>query len=124
LGAKLKDGYNNIVKELEMDYTRAVGYNFRSMVTFDERVGDPLELKSFVQQELIKRGILWSGTHNMSYSHTNSDVEYTLTAYQQVLFLLKDAVEKGTVLQQIKGIPVQPTFRKTSGFNTKPLLVR
>ncbi len=124
LGAKLKDGYNNIVKELEMDYTRAVGYNFRSMVTFDEKAGNPLELKSFVQQELIKRGILWSGTHNMSYSHTNSDVEYTLTAYQQVLFLLKDAVEKGTVLQQIKGIPVQPTFRKTSGFNTKPLLVR
>ncbi|HEY4786717.1 MAG TPA: aminotransferase class III-fold pyridoxal phosphate-dependent enzyme [Bacteroidales bacterium] len=124
LGGKLKSGYNDIVRELGLDYTRAVGYNFRSMITFDAKAGDPLILKSFVQQELIKRGILWSGTHNMSYSHSNADVEYTLTAYRQVLLLLKDAIEKNTVHQQIKGIPVQPTFRKTSGFNTKPVLVR
>jgi glutamate-1-semialdehyde 2,1-aminomutase len=80
MGGKLKDGYNNMVHELGMDYTKAIGYNFRSMITFDEKAGNPLELKSFVQQELIKRGILWSGTHNMSYSHANSDIEYTLEA--------------------------------------------
>lgn len=124
LGGKLKDGYNTIVRELGIDFTRAVGYNFRSMVTFDAKAGDPLMLKSFVQQEMIKRGILWSGTHNMCYSHSNSDVEYTLTVYHHVLLALKEAVQKGTVAQQIKGIPVQPTFRKTSGFNTKPVMAR
>jgi len=67
---------------------------------------------------------LWSGMHNMCYSHSNSDVEHTLLAYQQVLLLLKEAVENGTVAQQIKGIPVQPTFRKTSEFNTKPVQAR
>jgi hypothetical protein len=40
--------------------------------------------------------------------------------YKEVLPLLKKAVANDTVLQQIKGIPIQPTFRKTSGFNTKP----
>ncbi len=124
LGAKLKNGYNNIVKELGMDYTRAVGYSFRSMITFDEKAGDPLILKSFVQQEFIKRGILWSGTHNMSYSHSNRDVDYTLAAYRHVLSMLKEFVEKNSVIKQINGIPIQPTFRKTSDFNTKPLLVR
>jgi len=124
LGGKLKDGYNIIAKEIGIDFTKAVGYNFRSMVTFDAKAGDPLILKSFVQQELIKRGILWSGMHNMCYSHSNSDVEHTLLAYQQVLLLLKEAVENGTVAQQIKGIPVQPTFRKTSEFNTKPVQAR
>ena len=124
LGGKLKDGYNDIAKELGMHYTKAIGYNFRSMVTFDAKAGDPLLLKSFVQQELIKRGILWSGMHNMCYSHSNTDVEYTLTAYYQVLELLKVAVEKNMVAQQIKGIPVQPTFRKTSEFNTKPVHFR
>lgn len=124
LGGQLKDGYNDIAQVLGMNYTRAVGYNFRSMVTFDAKAGDPLILKSFVQQELIKRGILWSGTHNMCYSHSKTDIEHTLLTYRQVLPLLKDAIEKGTVAQQIKGIPVQPTFRKTSGFNTKPVLAR
>jgi hypothetical protein len=58
--------------------------------------------------------------HNISFSHTIQDIEYTLSVYREVLFLLKEAVRNGDVLQQIKGIPVQPTFRKTSGFNTKP----
>ena len=119
-GEFLKEGYNNIAAELGMDYTEAIGYNFRTMVTFDNKAGNPLELKSFVQQELIKRGILWSGMHNISYSHSNQDIEYTLSAYKEVLVLLKEAVIDNTVLRQIRGIPVQPTFRKTSGFNTKP----
>ena len=121
MGALLRDGYNMMTSVLGMDYTKAVGYNFRSMVTFDEMAGNPLELKSYVQQELIKRGILWSGTHNISYSHSPGDIEYTLEVYREVLPLLKKAVETNTVLQQIKGIPIQPTFRKTSDFNTKPL---
>jgi glutamate-1-semialdehyde aminotransferase len=120
IGEILKEGYNGIARELDLDYTRTAGYNFRTMVTFDEKAGDPLHLKSFVQQELIKRGILWSGMHNISFSHTIQDIEYTLSVYREVLFLLKEAVKNGNVLQQIKGIPVQPTFRKTSGFNTKP----
>jgi hypothetical protein len=90
------------------------------MVSFDEKAGNFLALKSFVQQELIKRGILWSGMHNISYSHSIQDIEYTLSAYREVLGLLKEAVKDNTVSKQIRGIPVQPTFRKTSGFNTKP----
>jgi glutamate-1-semialdehyde 2,1-aminomutase len=121
MGAKLKDGYNKIATELGMDYTKAVGYNFRTMVTFDENAGNPLELKSFIQQELIKRGILWSGMHNMCYSHTAQDIDYTLDAYREVLRMLKKAITDESVRQQIKGEPVQPTFRKTSGFNTKPV---
>ncbi len=119
-GKILKDGYNKIAAELNLDFTRALGYSFRTMVAFDEKAGNPLELKSFVQQELIKRGILWSGMHNISYSHSIQDIEYTLSAYKEVLGLLKEAVRDNTVLRQIRGIPVQPTFRKTSGFNTKP----
>jgi glutamate-1-semialdehyde aminotransferase len=119
-GEILKEGYNRIASDLGLDYTKTVGYNFRTMVTFNEKAGNPLELKSFVQQELIKRGILWSGMHNISYAHSNDDINYTLSAYQEVLSLLKEAVASNTVLQKIRGIPVQPTFRKTSGFNTKP----
>jgi len=119
-GEILREGYNVIAMKLGLDYTRAVGYNFRSMVTFDEKTGNPLALKSFVQQELIKRGILWSGIHNVCYSHSMADIEYTLSAYREVLSELKEAVRDNTVLKQLRGIPVQPTFRKTSEFNTKP----
>ncbi|HTI92670.1 MAG TPA: aminotransferase class III-fold pyridoxal phosphate-dependent enzyme [Puia sp.] len=120
-GKKLKDGYNALALELGIDsYTRCTGYDCRSLVSFDAAAGNPLEVKSYVQQELIKRGILWSGFHNMSYSHTDEDVTYTLTAYREVLGLLKEAVAVGDVAARLKGKPVEAVFRKVSNFNMKP----
>ncbi len=120
-GKKLKDGYNELAAKHELSFTKAVGYNFRSMVTFAEEGGDPFINKSYVQQEMIKRGILWSGFHNMCYSHTDDDINYTLKVYDEVLALLKKAVAENKVKELLRGEPVQPTFRKTSNFNTKPM---
>ncbi len=120
-GKKLKDGYNFLVSNLGIDYSKCIGYNFRSMITFDTSAADPLILKSFIQQEMIKRGILWSGFHNMCYSHDDHDIDYTLKSYEEVLTLLKKAVEESNVTEQLKGEPVQPVFRKTDNFNTKPV---
>jgi len=121
-GKKLKDGYNALASELGIaNYTRCTGYDCRSLVSFDASAGNPLELKSYVQQELIKRGILWSGFHNMSYSHTDQDVEYTLQAYREVLGLLKEAVAGQEVKARLRGTPVEAVFRKVSNFNTKPV---
>lgn len=119
-GAKLRDGYNQIAAELGMPYTKAIGYEFRSNVTFDGSVANPLEMKSLVQQEMIKRGVLWGGFHNLSYSHKDEDVAYVLSAYREVLPMLKRAVDEKNVGAQLKGTPVEPVFRKTANFNVKP----
>ncbi|MBE2278989.1 MAG: aminotransferase class III-fold pyridoxal phosphate-dependent enzyme [Ignavibacteriaceae bacterium] len=119
-GKLLKDGYNNIVKELGMDYTSCSGFDCRTIITFDAKGGNPLELKSFVQQEMIKRGVLWGGFHNVSYSLTDEDIAYILSCYKEVLGMLKAAVETGSVSSKLLGKPVESVFRKTSNFNMKP----
>ena len=119
-GQKLKEGYNKIATELGMDYTKCFGYNCRTIITFDVSAGNPLEMKSLVQQEMIKNGILWSGFHNMCFSHTDEDVNYTLKVYEKVLPLLKKAIDNKNVKEYLKGEPVEPVFRKTSNFNIKP----
>ena len=119
-GAKLKNGYNEIAMSLKMDYTRCSGYNCRTIVSFDSSAGNPLEMKSLIQQEMIKRGILWSGTHNLSYSHSDKDIEYTLKVYKDVLFILKKAVEEKNILKYLRGKAVEPVFRRTDNFNIKP----
>jgi len=120
-GKLLKDGYNEIAKELGIDhYTKASGYDCRSIMTFDASAGNPLELKSYVQQEMIKRGILWGGFHNMCSSHTDEDIAYTLKAYREVLPMLKEAVDTNTVGSRLRGTPVEAVFRKVSNFNMKP----
>lgn len=120
-GSKLKNGYNSIALKLGMDYTKAIGYNWRSMATFDEKAGDPLIQKSLMQQEMIKRGILWQGFHNMSFSHTDADVDYTLQALEESLSVLKKAVDQNNLKEMLRGEPVQPVFRKVDNFNMKPV---
>jgi glutamate-1-semialdehyde aminotransferase len=112
-GKLLKDGYNKICEDLGIQhYTKCVGYDCRSMITFDPSAGNPLELKSYVQQELIKRGILWSGFHNMCFSHTDEDINYTLKVYQEVLELLKTTLSENSIAASLKGKPVEAVFRK------------
>ena len=120
-GKKLKDGYNKIAEELGINYTKCIGYECRSLITFDPSAGNPLEIKSLVQQEMIKRGILWGGFHNMCYSHSDEDIEYTLKVYREVLPILKKAIDENSVREYLKGEPVEPVFRKVSNFNTKPI---
>jgi glutamate-1-semialdehyde aminotransferase len=119
-GRKVRDGYNQIAARLGMGYTRCVGLDCRSMAVFDNTAGNPLEMKSLVQQELLKRGILWQGFHNLSFSHTDADVEYTLDAYREVLELLSRAVDQGSVRASLRGEPVEPVFRRVGQFNVKP----
>ena len=119
-GRRLKDGYNAAAMELGMNYTRCSGFDCRTIVTFDAGAGNPLEMKSLVQQELIRRGILWSGFHTICFSHTDDDIEYTLAAYREVLPILRGAVERGTVRALLEGEPVEPVFRRTGNFNIKP----
>jgi glutamate-1-semialdehyde aminotransferase len=121
-GKKIKDAYNAIANSLVMGYTKCTGFDCRTMVTFDGNSSgcDPLEMKSLVQQELIKRGILWSGFHNMSFSHTEEDISHTIAAYREVLLILKQAVSEKNVSSYLLGTPVEPVFRKTGNFNIKP----
>ena len=121
-GKKLKDGYNKIASELGMNYTSCSGYNCRTIMTFNGDISgcNPLEMKSLVQQEMIKLGILWGGFHNMCLSHTDEDIEYTLKAYKEVLPILKKAVDEKNVKGYLKGEAVEPVFRKTTNFNMKP----
>lgn len=70
-----------------------------------------LEIKSFLQQELITRGFLWIGQHNISAAHTKKDMDALLRAYAEVFPMLKRALEKGDLREKIKGTPIQNIFK-------------
>ncbi|HEY4119118.1 MAG TPA: aminotransferase class III-fold pyridoxal phosphate-dependent enzyme [Byssovorax sp.] len=118
-GQKLKSGYVEIATAAGVgELTSCVGYPYRSLVTFAGP--DALYMKSYVQQEMLARGVLWQGFHTMCFTHTDADVALVLEAYRDVLPMLKDVVEKGTLKTALRGEPVEPVFRKTTNFNTKP----
>ncbi|MGI0013765.1 MAG: aminotransferase class III-fold pyridoxal phosphate-dependent enzyme, partial [Nitrososphaera sp.] len=91
-----------------------------TLLSFSPAAGDPLEMKTLVQQELIRRGILWSGIHNLCHEHGPAEIDYTLKAFAAVLSILKQAVEAKNIASRLQGGLLQPVFRKTSAFDTKP----
>jgi glutamate-1-semialdehyde aminotransferase len=120
IGTTLKDGINNAIGRYGCDFMSCQGLGMRTMINFNSAYGDPLVMKSYLQQELLIRGVLWSGTHNISAAHTQHDVDHTIEAYSDILPSLKEHVDSGTLAAALRGKPVEPVFRKTSNFNTKP----
>jgi len=117
----LKDGFNTLVADLGLaDFFQCIGYPCRTIVTFDgQGKYHDLDMKSFMQQELLREGILWTAYHALSWSHKREDIDFTLNAYEVALKKFKAVHEKGLDLRsQIEGTPVRPVFRKVADFNS------
>lgn len=120
LGNRLRDGYNELAASAGLSgVTQCKGHGARTLTTFAADGHDPLVLKSLVQQDLIRDGILWTGFHTMCYAHTDADVDYTLEAYERALGALAAAME-GDSSEALRGGPIEPVFRAATGFHTKP----
>jgi glutamate-1-semialdehyde aminotransferase len=120
LGQRLANGINGAIASTGADCVSLAGYPFRTLLNFSASAGNPLEMKTLVQQELIRRGILWSGIHNLCFAHTEADIDYTIQAFGEVLAILKEAVTAGGVAARLQGETLQAVFRKTSNFHVKP----
>jgi len=70
-----------------------------------------LEIKSYLQQELIQAGFLWVGQHNMSFSHGQEDIDKLLEAYRKIFPKLKKLIEEGKLKENLKGEPITNIFK-------------
>ena len=113
-GRRLKDGYNVLARAFGVErHTECVGLPPRTVCLFKDASGqESLVLKSLFQQESLKRGVLFSGGHNLCFSHTHDDVDRMLRTYRAAMEVLADAIRKGDALARLEGKPVEPVFRK------------
>ena len=70
-----------------------------------------LEIKTLFMQEILARGILTLGTHNLSYAHSAADVALLMKAYDEVFPLLRGAVDNRSMRQYLRCAPLQPLFK-------------
>jgi len=77
----------------------------------DAKGATAAEIKSLYLQELIARGILTAGSHNMSYAHTDEDLQRLDQAQQAALEVLREALDAGNVAARLAGPAIQPVFK-------------
>lgn len=114
IGELLISGVNRLIKEYELNnYLEIRGLPPRTVMQFkDENGEESFEMKSLFQQECIKRGILFTGAHNISFSHTEEIVGRTLEVYDECMRILKKAIENKDIKNRLEGDVVEPVFRK------------
>jgi glutamate-1-semialdehyde 2,1-aminomutase len=121
LGTILQDDLKTILRLRSMEGLSCVGPPCRSMISVSPAIGaDPMLVKTFLQQELLRHGILWSGFNTLSYSHTEDDIEYLVRGFGDAFSRLTFALSRQRLREEVMGEVLAPVFRKTGNFNTKP----
>ncbi|WP_255171470.1 aminotransferase class III-fold pyridoxal phosphate-dependent enzyme [Natrononativus amylolyticus] len=119
IGDSLLEGYNELATEVGLeDRTRATGLPPRFAIQFHDEEGDHDQaVRSLFMQEAHKRGVLYTGSHIPTYSHTDEDVAFVLDAYRESLEVVADALESDDVTDRLEGEPVGATLRQRTGEN-------
>ena len=114
-GDKLQQGYNALAKTYGLEtVTECVGYHPRTIVDFRGKTPqDSLILKSIFQQEMIKRGVLFTAYNALSYSHKDKEIDLILNATDESMKILKKALESQQPQDMLEGEPVSDVFRQT-----------
>ena len=113
-GERLKDSYNALAKHYGIDkVTQCIGLPPHTVCTFaDTPKADSLLSRSIIQQEMIKRGVLFLVGHNTCFTHSDEDIEHTLRAHRSALEVLSKALASDEPRRFLEGEPVQAVFRK------------
>jgi glutamate-1-semialdehyde aminotransferase len=107
-GRRVLDGLANLIGEHGVaDRVRVGGEPHRTVIGFG---GDePLVVKSWVQQCLVERGVLFNGSMFVCARHSDEDVDRALAAFGEAFAEL--AIRRD-VSPLLKGPPVEPVFRE------------
>ncbi|HUJ90112.1 MAG TPA: aminotransferase class III-fold pyridoxal phosphate-dependent enzyme [Syntrophorhabdales bacterium] len=110
-GLKLMEACRDMIRRHGLEkYVSVIAHPQNMALSFKEGSDEEQILKSLFQQEVISRGILFNGNHATTFSHTVSEFETTIRAYDEALSVLAAALENGTPERFLRCEPLRPIF--------------
>ena len=112
-GQKIIDGLKQILVEYELEsHIKVSGHPSWSFIIFGD-VGryTTWDLKTFFIQEVFQRGVYTLGTHNMSFAHSDTDIETLMEVYHAVFGEIHRGLLTETLSQMMKCRPLIPLFK-------------
>ena len=112
-GQKVTEGVKSLIEKHGLqDVLSISGKDCWSFLMFKDTASrSQWELKTLFLQEVFSRGILTLGSHNMSYAHSDRDIERLLQAYNEVFAIIKEVLVKGNLKAWLKTDPLVPLFK-------------
>lgn len=113
LGERLKAGVEQRLVEHGLEgFVSIAGHPSWTLMVFSEQPGaSAFEQKTLYMQECFKRGIMSFGVHFINYAMSESDIDSTLAAYDEIFPVLKSAILSGNCRQFLQCDPLVPLFK-------------
>ena len=104
------EALQGLIKKWELaDILEIKGFPTRFVFSFKGE--NSSVIKTFIQQECVKRGQLFTGGFNISLPHTETIMKKTLETLEEVFFLLRYALEYGFLDDLIEGDSLREVFQ-------------
>ncbi|MEZ9761356.1 aspartate aminotransferase family protein [Vibrio splendidus] len=113
VGGYLKTEVKSLIELCDLNqYVDCIGHPSWSFIIFNgsDQISS-FEMKTLYMQEMFKAGILSFGTHNISFSHTNNDIDKLLYAYKEFFELLNECIKLGSVNHKLECQALEPLFK-------------
>lgn len=113
IGKILQDGTNKLLAKNGLEKIIQVKGKpcWQVFVVLPTEKYSDLEIKSYLQQEILRAGFLWYGQHNLSFSHTKKDIDALLLVYGKVFKDLRKLIDSGKLKQNLKGGLISNIFK-------------
>lgn len=113
VGEFLLDGLEQLISKYELtDFVFTGGHPTWSFILFkDTKLFSSAEVKTLFMQEMFKLGILSLGAHNLSYSHSKSDILYLLSCYEKFFKMLILCIESKCITSHLECDVLVPLFK-------------
>jgi glutamate-1-semialdehyde 2,1-aminomutase len=113
-GRRLQAGVGARLDKYGMDHVMTVcgdptwfGLVFKSSAEYSE-----WEIQTFFMQEILARGVLsYGGLHIVNYAHSQDDIDRVLQIYDEVMPLVREAVDNRSLRNRLRCSPLQPLFK-------------
>jgi len=112
-GEYIKEKISDLIEKHNLqDYIEVKGHPCWLLTIFKDKLKVPCDgMKTLMFQEMIKHGVLFRSTFNISVSHSYEDIDISMNAFDKAFSVYSKALEDGYGKYLI-GEPVKPVFRK------------
>ncbi len=112
-GEKLATGVAALVARHGLDEVISLGGlpPWKLLQIQDYRETSKFAIKTLLIKELLRRGVITNGGHNICYAHNEADMAQVLDAYDQALQVVARELERPGLEQRLDVKPIRPVFR-------------
>lgn len=109
IGGYLSNEISNLIEKHNISWFKLVGHSSWKIMCFNHP--EDTLIKSILIQELCKKGVLTTGSHNISYAMNKDDVSNIVTAYESAFIKIECYLKENRLVKLLEGEKIKSVFK-------------